>query len=229
MQRFRLATTILMVAAVGGLLAAPPAPPQELSLPARLRAHMTIVNAETDPRTEAGRTAVGEMLGLKKPRRPADVTPMVQFPTTEALLNIEIRRFSLEEEKDALHAAIESGGVPAVIKATKDLKTLGTVHVGGEGIPIRAAQTWMTEHEQRIRLVFSSRLVTTNPDPFAPTVRALDILDLTLPHGEPYGTGSLVTATKVEYAEQGLVSPVTFAIDSATQPLDKVERLPPER
>jgi hypothetical protein len=225
MRRVRFSSAILMAAALDGLLAAPPAPPQELSLPARLHAEMTIVNAEVDPRTQGGRTAVGGLLGLIPQDR---AKPWVQFPTTSAQLTIEIRRFSLEEEKDALHAAIDSGGVAAVIKATKNLKTLGEVHVGGEGLPIRAAATWMTEHAQRIRLVFSSRLVTTNPDPFAQTGRALDILDLTLPHGERYGTGSLETATKVEYEAQGLVSPVTYAIGSATQPIDKVERLPPE-
>ena len=227
MQRLRLTAAVLVVAAFGGLLAAPPAPPQELSLPARLHAEMTIVNAEVDGRTEAGRTAVGEMLGLKQPTRPiGDTKPMVQFPTGSALLTIEIRRFSLEEEKEALHAAIDSGGVPAVIKATKKLTALGDVHVGAQGVPIRAATTWMTDSGQHIRLVFSSRLVTTNPDPMAQTTRALDILDLTLPHGGQSGTGSLVTATKVEYEEQGLVEAVTFASGSATQPVDKVERLP---
>jgi hypothetical protein len=226
MQRFRFATAILMAAALDGLLAVPPAPPEELSLPARLQGQMTIVNAEPDARTAAAQKAVGDMFRLTPP---TSAKPWVQFPTTSAMVTITIRRFSLEEEVDALHAAIESGGVAAVIKATKNLKTLGDAHVGGERFPIRAATTWMTEHAQHIRLVFSSRLVTTNPELFAQADRALDILDLTLPHGERYGTGSLVTATKVEYEEQGLVSAVTFAIESATQPIDKVERLPPER
>ncbi len=226
MPRFRIIAGILMVIAGGGLMAEPPAPPQELSLPARLHAEMTIVNAEVDSRTEAGRTAVGTLLGLVPPRDP--MKPWVKFPTTSAQLMITIRRWTLEEEEDALHAAIDSGGVAAVIKATKNLKTLGDVHVGGEGLPIRAASTWMTESAQHIRLVFSSRLVTTNEDPFAQTSRALDILDLTLPHGQQFGTGSLVTATQVEYKEPGLIAPVTFAIGTATQPLDKVERLPPK-
>jgi hypothetical protein len=230
MPRFRFASGILMVAALGGVLAAPPAAPEELSLPARLRAQMTIVNGEVDSRTEAGRRAVGEMLGLKKPPGVGitGMEPRVKFPTGSAQVTIEIRRWTLEEEDDALHAAIDSGGVPAVIKATKKLTTLGDVHVGAERLPIRAASTWMTDSAQHIRLVFSSRLVTTNADPMAQTTRALDILDLTLPHGEPYGTGSLVTATQVEYKKPGLIEPVSFAIDCATQPLDKVERLPAE-
>ncbi len=236
MQRLRCGAGILMVAAFGGLMAepqappAPPAPPEELSLPASLRGEITIVNADVDSRTEAGRTAVGEMLGLKKPPGVGitGTTPWVKFPTGSALVTITIRRWSLEEEKDALHAAIDSGGVPAVIKATKNLKTLGDVHIGGERLPIRAATTWMTENVQRIRLVFSSRLINTNADPMAQTTRALDILDLTLPRGEQYGTGSLVTATQVESKDPGLIEAVTYAIDSATQPIGKVERLPPE-
>ncbi|HEV8202030.1 MAG TPA: hypothetical protein VGS03_18620 [Candidatus Polarisedimenticolia bacterium] len=219
-----------MAAAIGGVLAAPPADPEELTLPARLKGQMTIVNSEVDSRTEAGRTAVGEMLGLKKPPGVGitGMEPRVQFPTGSAQVTIEIRRWTLEEERDALHAAIDSGGVAAVIKATKKLTTLGDVHVGGERLPIRAASTWMTDSAQHIRLVFSSRLVTTNADPMAQTTRALDILDLTLPHGEKYGTGSLVTATQVESKEPGLIEAVTFAIDSATQPIDKLERLPAE-
>lgn len=226
MPRFRFTAGILMTAAIGGLLAEPPAPPQELIMPARLHAEMTIVNAEVDSRTGAARTGVGTMLGLIPPRDP--MKPWVNFPTTSAQLTITIRRWTLGEEGDALHAAIDEGGVAAVIKATKNLKTLGEVNVGGEGLPIRAASTWITETAQHIRLVFSSRLVTTNEDPFAQIGRALDILDLTLPHGRPYGTGALVTATQVEYKEPGLIEPVRFAIGTATQPIDKVERLPPK-
>jgi len=230
MPGLRFPAAVLMFVAMGVLSAAPPAAPEELSLPAKLRGQITIVNAEVDPRTEAGRTAVGEMLGLKKPPGVGitGMEPRVKFPTGSAQVTIEIRRWTLEEEKDALHAAIDSGGVAAVIKATKKLTTLGDVHVGGERVAIRAASTWMTDSAQHIRLVFSSRLVTTNPDPMAQTTRALDILDLTLPHGEPFGTGSLVTATQVEYKEPGLIDAVSYAIDSATQPIDKVERLPSE-
>ena len=212
---------ILMLAALHGLLAAPAASPEELQMPARLRAEMTIVNADVDGRTAAGRTAVGEVLGMPRPKT---TTPWVRFPTTSAMLSITIQRWSLEEEQDALRTANASGGLAAVIKAMKRLPALGEVHVGGESVPIRAAATLVTEHAQRIQLVFSSRLVTTNPDPFAATGRALDILDLSLPHGERFGTGSLVSATKIEFAERGLISPVTFAIDSATQPVAQVER-----
>ncbi|HYV17462.1 MAG TPA: hypothetical protein VFC25_00355 [Verrucomicrobiae bacterium] len=223
MRRFRFIHVVVMLAATGALPAEPPAPAQELSLPARLHAELTIVSPEEDPRTKSGKTAVGTLLW---PRPPDRLKPWVQFPTTSAQLTIEIRRWSLEEEEDALRAAIDSGGVPAVIKATKNLKTLGAVHVGGEGIAIRAASTWITDDAQRIRLVFSSRLVTENQTPFDQTTRALDILDLRLPHGRQYGSGSLITATKVEYKEPGLIEPVTFAMDTVPQPVDKVERLP---
>ncbi|HZN03604.1 MAG TPA: hypothetical protein VFD06_08440 [Candidatus Polarisedimenticolia bacterium] len=226
MNRFRVPAGVLMVAAIHGLFAAPPAAPEELSLPARLRAEMTIVNAEVDPRTGATRKAVGDMLGVTKPTGPT--TPWVQFPTTSAIVSITIRRWSLEDEQEALRAAIESGGLAAVIKTMKKLPTLGDVHVNAGRLSIRAAATWMTEHTQRIRLVVSGRLVTTNPDPFAQSSRVLDILDLSLPHGERYGTGTLVTATQVEFEKPGLISPVVFAIDSATQPLSRVERQPPE-
>ena len=195
-------------------------------MPARLKAEMTIVNGEVDPRTAAGRTAVGDALGMTK--KPLPTTPRVQFPTTSAMVSIVIRRWSLEEEQDALRAANASGGLAAVVKTMKGLPTLGDVHINAERVPIRAAMTWMTEHTQRIRLIVTSRLVTTNPDPFAQTGRALDILDLSLPHGERYGSGSLVTAVKVEDATPGLFAPVVFAVDSATQPLSKVERQPPE-
>jgi hypothetical protein len=223
MRRFRFTAGVLMVAGIGSLPAEPPAPPEELSLPARLQAELIIVNAEVDPRTQAGRTAVGGLVGQTPPFD--RLKPWVQFPTTSAQLTIEIRRWSLEEEADALRAAIDSGGVAAVIKATKNLKSLGAVHVGGEGVAIRAASTWITDDAQRIRLVFSSRLVTENQSPFAQTTRALDILDLRLPHGRQYGTGSLITATRVEYKKPGLIEPVTFAMDTVTQPVDKVERL----
>ncbi len=217
--RLRFTAGSLMVAAIGGIMAEPPAPPQELSLPARLHAEMTIVNAEMDPRTKA---AVGSMPGLAPPLD--RLKPWVQFPTTSAELTITIRRWTLEEEEDALHAAIDSGGVAAVIKATKNLKTLGDVAVGGESMAIRAAKTWLTDNAQHIQLVFSSRLVTTNDSAFA-TGQALDILDLTLPHGRPYGHGALVTATKVEYKGPGLIEALRYASGSATQPVDKVERL----
>jgi hypothetical protein len=217
-------TAGILILALHGLFAAPAAPPEELSLPAHLRAEMTIVNADVDPRTGATRTAVGDMLGVTKPKTPT--TPWVQFPTESATVSITIRRFTLEDEQEALRAAIASGGLAAVIKAMKKLPTLGEVHINAGSVPIRAAATWMTENTQRIRLVVSSRLVTTNPDPFAQSGRALDILDLSLPHGQRYGTGSLVTATKVEFEKPGLIAPVVFAIDSATQPLSHVERQP---
>jgi len=219
-------TAGILILALHGLFAAPAAPPEELSLPAYLRAEMTIVNAEVDPRTGATRTAVGDMLGVTKPKTPT--TPWVQFPTGSAMVSITIRRWTLEDEQEALRAANESGGLAAMIKAMKKLPTMGDVHINAGRVPIRAAATWMTEHTQRIRLIVSSRLVTTNPDPFAQSGRALDILDLSLPHGQRYGTGSLVTATKVEFEEAGLFSPVVYAVDSATQPLTQVERLPAE-
>jgi len=226
MPRFRVTACVLMVAAIQGLPAAPPAPPEELSLPVRLRAEMTIVDAVVDPRTGAGREGVGDMLGMTTRRKPT--TPMVQFPTESAVVSITIRRWTLDDEQEALRAANESGGLAAVLKAMKKLPTLGDVHVNAGRVPIRAAATWMTEHTQRVLLVCSSRLVTTNPDPFSQSSRALDILELSLPHGERYGTGSLVTATKVEFEKPGLLSPVAFAIDSATQPLSHVERQPAE-
>jgi hypothetical protein len=235
MHLIRGIAAVVMASGLQGLLAAPPAQPEpsaptdELIMPARLRAEMAIVNADVDSRTTGGREAVGDLLGMSRPMGRNSTTPLVRFPTTSATVTMTIRRFSLEEEKDTLRAAIESGGVPAVLKAMKRLPTLGEVSVGGERLPIRAAVTWMTEHTQSIRLVFSSRLVTTNPDPFAQTTRALDILDLSLPRGERYGTGSLVTATKVEFEMPGVFSPVTLAGDGATQPLSQVERLPPER
>ena len=224
MTRHRLVAGIVLMVAMHGLFAAPAAPPEELILPARLRAEMTVVNGEVDPRTGRTREAVGDLLGMTKPKGPT--TPWVQFPTTSAQVSITIRRFSLEEEQDTLRAAMAAKGVEGVIKSMKRLPTLGELHIDSGRVPIRAALTWMTERTQRIRLIFGTRLVTTNPDPFAQTGRALDILDLSLPHGEPYGSGSLVTATRVESDTPGLFSPVVFAIDSATQPLSRVERLP---
>jgi len=225
MPRVSLSAVVLMVAAIGSLPAAPPADPQELSLPARLHAVVTIINPEVDPRTEGARTGVGRLVGVVPQQD--NMKAWVQFPNTSAQLTIEIRRWTLEEEEDALRAAIDSGGMPAVIKVTKNLKSLGTVHVGGEGVLIRAASTWMTDYAQRIRLVFNSRLVSTNTnaDLFTSTSRALDILDLTLPHGEKYGTGTLITATQVEYKKPGLIEGVTYAMGSATNPVDQVERL----
>ncbi|HEV8120380.1 MAG TPA: hypothetical protein VGQ67_05255 [Candidatus Polarisedimenticolia bacterium] len=225
MTRLRVAAVVLMCAVLRGLFAAPPAPPEELSLPASLRAEMTIVNGDVDPRSGATREAVGNLLGMTTTDR---AKPWVQFPTTSAIVSITIRRWTLEDEQDALRAAVESGALPAVLKAMKQLPTLGDVHVNSQRVPIRAAATWMTEHTQRVRLVFGSRLVTTNPDPFSQSSQGLDILDLSLPHGERYGTGSLVTATKVKFEKPGLISPVAFAIDSAEQPLTHVERQPAE-
>ena len=225
MRPFRATAVLLMVAAVHGAFAVDPAPPEELLMPARLKGEMTIVNGDVDERTRRTRTAVGDVLGLTT-TVPKKTEPWVQFPTTSAQVSITIRRWSLEEEQDALRPAIESGNVAAVIKEMKRLPTLGDVRVGGQRTSIRAAMTWMTEHAQRIRIVVTTRLVTTNPDPFAQTGRALDILDLSLPFGQRYGSGSLVTATKVGIETPGLVAPVVFAIDSATQPLSQVERLP---
>ena len=227
MRRFRTPTLVLMVAAVHGLLAAPAAPPEELLMPARLRGQMTIVNGDPDERTKRTRTAVGDALGMN-PGVPGRTEPMVQFPTTSAQVSITIRRWSLEEEQDALRAAIESGSVAKVMKEMKGLPTLGDISVGGERTSIRAALTWMTEHAQRIRLVVTARLVTTNPDPFAQTGRALDIVDLSFPFGQQYGSGTLVTATKVGPETPGLIAPVVLAVDSATQPISQVERLPRE-
>ena len=221
MPRLRVTAALLMVIALRTLFAAPPASPDELPMPARLRAEMTIVNAEVDPRTEEARRAVGGLLGDMPDRN----KPMVRFPTTSATLTMTIQRWSLPDERDALQAAIESGGVEDVVKAMKGLPSLGDLHIDAQRVPIRVAATWMTEHTQHVRLVFSSRLVP-NQDSLSRSGRALDILDFTLPFGEPYGTGSLVTATKVEFVESGLMSPVTFAPDSVTQPLTKVERQP---
>jgi hypothetical protein len=224
MRRFRVTAAILMIPALGGLLAAPPAPPDELPMPARLRAEMTIVHATVDPRTEEARKAVGGLLG----DLPDRAKPMVQFPETSAMVTMTIERWTSPFERETLQAAIASTGVDGVIKAMKGLPSLGDLHIDAQRVPIRIAATWMTEHTQHVRLVFNSRLVP-NQDSLSQSGRALDILDLTLPFGEPFGTGSLVTATKVEFVESGLVSPVTFALDSVTQPLTKVEKQSADR
>jgi hypothetical protein len=122
-------------------------------MPARLRAEMTIVNAETDPRTEAARRAIGDMQGTTVHDR---ARPWVEFPTTSAIVTMTIRRWTLPDDRETLHAAIDSGGVAAVVQAMKGLPALGDLYIGGERVTIRVAATWMTEHTQRVRLVFAT-------------------------------------------------------------------------
>ena len=224
MKRVRVASWVLMIATLHGLLAAPAAPPEEPGLPLRLRASMRIIRVKTDARTIATRKAVADLLGL--PSNSASAHGAA--PVTSAMVSISIERWTRDEEAQALGELLGSKGMKGLVKALNE-RTLGEVHLNNElRMPIVIATTWRTGSLQGIRLALSRRLVPVDAaNPFAPFDPVIDILDLTLTDGEPHGAGTLVTATEVAFDESGRIVPSVTDDGSVPQPISHVERQKP--
>ena len=224
MKRVPVAAVVLVAAASVHAFAAPPAPPQELSLPVRLSGHIRIVQGKVDGRTAGTTKAVGDLLGT----RTEAGSPLGETePMTSAIVSINIRRWTLGEEREALAAAFRARGTAGLVKEL-DKTSLGELHFNSElRVPIRAAVTWITATAQHVQLVFNRRVVPANPaNALARHDLVVHILDLSLPHGEADGTGTLVTATQVELQEPGLVALVVPETGSGMSMLDHVEPLP---
>lgn len=146
---------------------------------------------------------------------------------TSAIVSIEIRRWTLGEEREALAAAFRTGKTAGLAKEMGRY-SLGDLHLDSElRVPIRVAVTWITPVAQRVQLAFNRRVIPSNPaHPLAQHNEVIQILDLSLPHGEPFGDGTLVTATQVDLQEPGLIALVVPESGSRTSPLTHVERQP---
>lgn len=215
---------LLAVAAAVAGLAAPaagaPAGFDELSLPARLRSTLMIVNALPPGTVQAsgGGTPIGNLLAVQ----PTTGANAGRIADRTAFLSFTIRRWSTDEEHAALEEAFSNGGTYALAAALDRFK-VGELRFDNElRWPIRSATTWRTEQGQRLRLVTTGRLFVDGSP--ADSNQLINIVDLALPRGEKYGEGTLVTATEIEFETPGRMIPVTLALGTGTQRISNVER-----
>ena len=218
MRRSLLRAAAGALAGLAILSAAAPVALDELSLPARLRSTLLIVD-QHPPGTV--RSSGGAVLPGGAGTRPGHG----QMQDRSAFLSFTIRRWSTDEENAALLEAFKSGGTDAVVTAMEK-DNVGELAFDNElRWPIRSATTWMTGKAQIVRLATTGRILargTGLPD----SRQLVNIIELTLRRGERYGDGTLVTAMEVAFEAPGRIIPETLDIDTGTQLLGNVERLP---
>jgi hypothetical protein len=232
MQRFRTITILASLGAgFGAVLAAGQPAPGDLTLPARFRSMVMILDAHT-PGTatvESGAAAGSDPGAMPRPgvTQPSGSTSLTQPRRSgdrSAHLAITIERWSTQEEQAALARALKAGGQRALV-AEMEKATAGYVQVDGDlRWPIRLASTW-TGHEGRV-----VRLATNSPifNPAVPgrtpaTDDAIGIVEFTVP-AEGRGEGTLVAATRVEFDDRGRLQAVVTALGTGTQKLTQVAR-----
>jgi hypothetical protein len=143
-----------------------------------------------------------------------------------AFVSIVIRRWSTEEEIAAFEQTLLVGGGSALVKQMEK-KAIGDLQFDTElRWPIRYAKTWMTPIGQVVRIAVVGRILAWDTGGLPDASPVVNIVELSLPRGEPSGTGTLVSATKVAFEEDGRMTPVTEAMNSTTQSLHDVERVP---
>jgi len=124
-----------------------------------------------------------------------------------APLTLTVSRFSTDKERDAVMAALKTGGTEGVRTLLAKSAELGSVRVGGSTTAIKYAYARTTPDGRLITAVTSSPIAyvggaAPNAPPKAGFVLGLVILELAKSGA---GKGELVPATKVKMNEQGAI------------------------
>jgi len=222
--------SLLLVAAILSSAAAPPGL-DELSLPARLRATIHLVHATVKTKRDSqGETEVGRMLGLPpKSGGPARIAePQAgKLKGDTAFVSIVIRRWNTDEELAGFEQALAASGGAALVKQMEK-HVLGDFQFDTElRFPIRYAKTWMTPVGQVVRFAVVGRLFDWDSGILPDAAPVINIVEISLPRGQPSGTGTLVCASQVVFQEDGRMEMTAETMGSTTQSLSTVEREPP--
>lgn len=223
------ALAVLASTALPTLPAAQPAGLDELSLPARLRATMKLVHARVlSDREKRATDEVMRNLGVRPPPsdgRTAEAQGGV-LTRDSAFVSIVIRRWSSEEELGEFEQTLIVGGGSALVKQMEK-KAVGDLQFDTElRWPVVYAKTWMTPVGQQVQIAVVGRLLAWDAGGLPDGSAVINIVDLSLPRGQPSGTGSLVSAGKVAFEESGRMVAVVEVMGSMTQSLNNVEREP---
>jgi len=105
--------------------------------------------------------------------------------------------------------------------------TVGYIQMNdGLRLPIRAGSTWTTEKGQVVRLATSQPILDgASTQASRGTDNAIDIVEFTLPATGP-GEGTLVQAIRVAFDDQGRIVARTLVLNTGTERLTNVERVP---
>jgi len=235
MTHLRFTTSIALAAGVTALLAGSPLVQDDLTLPARFRCAVMILNAQPPGtvKVEIGGGAVGTGSGegvLIRTPPPAVALPPASGtqPTgTSAMLAITIDRWSTEDEQAALVQTLKSGGAYGLVTGMEKM-TVGYLQVNADlRLPIRLSSTWMTDKGRVVRLATNGPIVyPRSASRTLGTDYPIGIVEFTLPPAGR-GEGTLVAATRAAFDEQGRIMPVSLAMDTGTQRLTNVERETP--
>ncbi len=124
-----------------------------------------------------------------------------------APVRISIERFATEAERDAVVAAVKSGGTPAVKTALAKAKDAGTIEVGGRKTPIKYAYARPTESGRIVTVVTAEPILflgSTLPSPKPKAGFDLGVA-LLIVDATGAGSGEFAPAAKVGTTEAGAI------------------------
>jgi hypothetical protein len=139
-------------------------------------------------------------------------------------VSITIERWSTEEERKALLAALHDGGTDELVKAMEDLD-VGYVQIRDSlGWRLRAASTWQTDKGRMVRVVTDRPLhVQENYRGTRSRDYPIGVIELILPPtGE--GEGILLAATQVRFDDQGRIEVKSLPNNIGPQQLSMVQK-----
>jgi hypothetical protein len=144
-------------------------------------------------------------------------------------VSIVIERWTTDEERGGLFAALRDGGTDELVRAMQKMD-IGYVQVGQSlGWRLRTAATWQTEEGRMVRVA------TDRPVYFQEQYRGtrskdypIGIIEFMLPP-EGKGEGVLLAATKVQFDDQGRIEVKSLPNNTGPQKLTLMEKFVPKK
>jgi hypothetical protein len=144
-------------------------------------------------------------------------------------ISIVIERWTTDEERGALLAALRDGGTDELVKAMQELDA-GYVQIGQSlGWRLRTAATWQTDEGRKVRVA------TDRPVYFREQYRGtrskdypIGIIEFLLPP-EGKGEGALLAATMVQFDDQGRIEVKSLPNNTGPQKLTLIEKFVPKK
>ena len=143
---------------------------------------------------------------------------------------VRILRWTTDEERVQLKAALTSGGSKALIDAMEKIEPAAYFQVDMElRYPIRVASTWETEKGRMVRLATDRPI---GPREAYARTRSMDypvgIVEFLLPP-EGKGEGILLGAVDVGFDDKGQLEVKSLPQSTGTQRVTMVERMEPKK